>query len=300
MSKEFNQRYRGPEEWRYIIIEIELKITPEGAKLCPKDWSVLEVGTVGTTMTIAIVAQKMSQDIIMEDLGELDPQDEMQVEMDLIPTITQSMSLFRSSKKWYLFVASEEQEFQILYIPDSSKEPRKVEADVNLGWTKHDIMFAHYQTITIKHLTGFVYKIGKNKTDNIPDWPADMTFQLWIFIIVDELKGETVFNAKSMKWKEFHNMVLDPPSGIDYLIDYCDSKNCCGLNNGVFNTYKTHIILLARQTQFWQLIKLTMGVENRWTTIIGLQMIVKKIGGYTLVTMLLREDHEIPSDMVLK
>jgi hypothetical protein len=137
-----------------------------------------------------------------------DPEDEMEVDLDLIPLDSQATSCAGSSdisrspsrgpalsyileresaastssvsllmphvasssisasrsgtpNDWYPIVASDETQFQIMYVPDPTRALRRNDAEANLGWTKREISFKHYEAI--KHLSGFVYKVSENR-----------------------------------------------------------------------------------------------------------------------------------------
>ena len=83
-------------------------------------------------------------------------------------------------------------------------------------------------------------------------------------------------------------------------IPFSGDQNCYELNDDVFEMYKAHVALFARQTQLWPLIKLAMVSGNKWTMITDLWVIAKEVGGYVPATVLFTEDQEIPSSMVLK
>ncbi|KAI9567211.1 hypothetical protein HD554DRAFT_1008650 [Boletus coccyginus] len=256
-------------------------------------------------------------DVIMKD-GETvveDSEDEIQVEVQLRQLtpddpLAISKSLSVSGHECYPAVASEIHALQILYVPDPTHELKRSDAEKDLGWTLRYITFEQFDAI--KNLSGFVYKHSQNRKGVrmlVTEW-------LWMLLRMDSSEEGGAFDIHCMKWEEFRDIVLDPPThpegwskltlmdciigGIDYSVEHRSDRNPYGLDERMFTTYEAHIDQLTSMTQFWPPIELARLSASKWKTSCHLQMIAKIRGLYAPATRVLTPGEDIPPSTVLK
>lgn len=100
-----------------------------------------------------------------------------------VPTVSGSPSPSLASRPssvnrddWYPIHPSPNRIFQIMYIPDPSRQASRSEADGDLGWADRHISATQYDAI--KHLKGFVYKVsnGKNSVKvKVCEWVSKLS-----------------------------------------------------------------------------------------------------------------------------
>ncbi|KAI6096125.1 hypothetical protein F5141DRAFT_1221064 [Pisolithus sp. B1] len=201
------------------------------------------------------------------------------------PAISRSPSVNRDN--WYPIEKSETRRFNILYVPDPSRE-------------------------AIKDLTGCMYKQWANKTGV----KVHMTEWLWLIIQMDEYDKGEAFKVDYMLWETFRDIVLDPQANptawnelakkdgiigsIDYSIDYRSDENAYGLEKDVLVRYESHMKLLVQLTQFWPPIEQIREAGRKWPMICHYKVIAQIKGAYSPRTTILSDGAKIPENTVLK